>query len=123
MTVDREKRLRELFMLISIAKDQETLDALAAELRGLVQQAVADRITQESHSREAIKEPSQRQLRIIELVAQGLKNREIADRLGVSQKVVKNYLGDIFEKTGMTSRLELALWYTARTQGRRWKGR
>ena len=123
MTPDREKRLRELSMLIAIEKNQATRTALSAELRSLLQQSRAD-TKAEGHDPQVIfREPSQRQFRIIELVAQGLKNREIADHLGISQKVVKNYLGDIFERTGMTNRLELALWYTARSQGRQWKRR
>ena len=69
----------------------------------------------------AFREPSRRQLRLIKLVAQGLKNREIADKLGISHKVVKNYLGKIYEKIGVNGRLELALWYTARVHQRQWR--
>lgn len=64
---------------------------------------------------------SRRELRLIKLVAQGLKNREIADKLGISHKVVKNYLGKVYEKIGVNGRLELALWYTARVYQRQWK--
>ena len=46
--------------------------------------------------------PSVRQLRVIELVAQGLKNREIAEKLGISHGVVKNYLRNIHHKIGLT---------------------
>ena len=49
--------------------------------------------------------------RIIALVAQGLKNSEIARVIGTKQDAVKNCLKIIFDKTGMWSRLELALWY------------
>ena len=49
--------------------------------------------------------------RIIALVAEGLKNSEIARIIGTTTHVVKNYLKTIFDKTGTWTRLELALWY------------
>ena len=55
--------------------------------------------------------PTDRQQLIIELVAQGLTNREIAESLGTSDTAVKNYVREIFLKVGVRSRLELALWY------------
>jgi DNA-binding CsgD family transcriptional regulator len=58
---------------------------------------------------------SPRQRRVIELVASGLKNREIAKQLGIAEQVVRNYLGTIFDKVGVSNRVELALWYEART--------
>jgi DNA-binding NarL/FixJ family response regulator len=58
--------------------------------------------------------PSQREQRVIELVAQGLKNREVADAIGTTEHVVKNYLRIIYDKLGLWNRVELALWYEAR---------
>jgi len=58
--------------------------------------------------------PSNREQRVIELVAQGLKNREVADEIGTSEHVVKNYLRTIYDKLGLWNRVELALWYKAR---------
>jgi DNA-binding NarL/FixJ family response regulator len=48
------------------------------------------------------------------LVAQGLKNREIAKVLGIGEKVVRNYLSAIYDKIGVNNRVELALWFEAR---------
>jgi len=56
---------------------------------------------------------------VIELVAQGLKNREIAEELGIGEHVVRNYLSKIYDKIGVSNRVELALWYEARTHERR----
>jgi two-component system nitrate/nitrite response regulator NarL len=53
-------------------------------------------------------------MRVIELVAQGLKNREIANRLGIGESVVRNYLSKIYDKIGVSNRVELALWYETR---------
>jgi DNA-binding NarL/FixJ family response regulator len=58
--------------------------------------------------------PSKREQLVIELVAQGLKNREVADAIGTTEHVVKNYLRVIYDKLGVWNRVELALWYEAR---------
>jgi DNA-binding NarL/FixJ family response regulator len=58
--------------------------------------------------------PSERESRVIELVAQGLKNKEVADEIGTTEHVVKNYLRVIYDKLGLWNRVELALWYEAR---------
>ena len=58
--------------------------------------------------------PSPRQQQVIELVAQGLKNSEVADAIGTTEHVVKNHLRIIYDKLGLWNRVELALWYEAR---------
>jgi DNA-binding NarL/FixJ family response regulator len=58
--------------------------------------------------------PSEREQRVIELVAAGLKNREVAEEIGTSEHVVKNYLRVIYDKLGLWNRVELALWYESR---------
>ena len=64
---------------------------------------------------------STRQERVIELVARGLKNREIARKLGIGKNVVRNYLSKIYDKIGVNNRVELALWYEARMHEQREK--
>ncbi len=58
--------------------------------------------------------PSEREQRVIQLVAQGLKNREVAREIGTTEHVVKNYLRVIYDKLGLWNRVELALWYESR---------
>jgi len=53
---------------------------------------------------------SDRELRIISGVVQGYKNREIAAQLYTSEQMVKNALRNIFDKIGVSDRLELALF-------------
>ena len=60
------------------------------------------------------RKPNTREQRVIELVAQGLKNKEVADEIGTTEHVVKNYLRVIYDKLGLWNRVELALWYEAR---------
>ena len=50
-----------------------------------------------------------REREIVSLVGQGLKNREIAGRLGIVEKTIKGHLTNIFLKLGVQDRLELAL--------------
>jgi DNA-binding NarL/FixJ family response regulator len=43
-----------------------------------------------------------------------LKNREVAEAIGTTEHVVKNYLRTIYDKLGLWNRVELALWYESR---------
>jgi len=53
---------------------------------------------------------SAREREIVVLVAQGFKNREMAERMFISEQTVKNHLHNIFDKLGVSDRLELALY-------------
>ncbi len=53
---------------------------------------------------------SQREREIVALVAQGFKNKEIAEKIFISEQTVKNHLHNIFDKLGVSDRLELALF-------------
>jgi DNA-binding NarL/FixJ family response regulator len=47
---------------------------------------------------------------IVSCVTQGMKNKEIAIRVGTTEQVVKNYLRKVYDKLGVADRLELALF-------------
>jgi two-component system nitrate/nitrite response regulator NarL len=47
---------------------------------------------------------------IVSCVTQGMKNKEIAIRVGTTEQVVKNYLRKVYDKLGVADRLELALY-------------
>jgi DNA-binding NarL/FixJ family response regulator len=53
---------------------------------------------------------SDREKEIVQLVAQGFRNREIGEKLFISEQTVKNHLHNIFDKLGVSDRLELALY-------------
>src|SRR5580765_4724649 len=53
---------------------------------------------------------SRRQTQLLGLLVQGLKNREIAAEMGISEGTVKAYLTTLFEKVGARDRFELALY-------------
>ena len=53
---------------------------------------------------------TRREEEVVRLVADGLKNREIAEKLQVKEHSVRNYIYRIFEKLGVSSRVELILY-------------
>jgi DNA-binding NarL/FixJ family response regulator len=60
-----------------------------------------------------------KEVQVATLVWEGLTNREIANSIGTTEQVVKNYLRNTFDKLGVWSRLELAL-YVASHGGAQW---
>jgi DNA-binding NarL/FixJ family response regulator len=51
-----------------------------------------------------------KEMKIVGLIVQGFKNKEIATTLGTTEQVIKNYLRSVYDKTGVSDRLELALF-------------
>jgi DNA-binding NarL/FixJ family response regulator len=51
-----------------------------------------------------------KELKIVALIVQGYKNKEIAIKLGTTEQVIKNYLRNVYDKIGVSDRLELALF-------------
>jgi DNA-binding NarL/FixJ family response regulator len=74
---------------VQASKDSEPEDLVGARVR--------DRLTP-------------KEMKIVALIVQGCKNREIGMRLGTTEQVIKNYLRSIYDKTGVSDRLELALF-------------
>jgi len=73
----------------SVPRNVETEDFVGARVR--------DRLTP-------------KELKIVALIVQGFKNKEIATQLGTTEQVVKNYLRNVYDKIGVSDRLELALF-------------
>jgi DNA-binding NarL/FixJ family response regulator len=53
---------------------------------------------------------TKREQQVVSLVVDGLNNREISEQLHVSEHTVKNHLFHVFEKLGISSRIELVLY-------------
>jgi DNA-binding NarL/FixJ family response regulator len=70
-------------------------------------EAVASSPTIRAANSGGMKLLSERELQVVYCIAEGLTNREIAHRLQLSQHTVKNYLFRIFDKLGVSSRVEL----------------
>ena len=52
----------------------------------------------------------ERQLEIVRLVAQGYRDNEIGEKLFINEQTVNDYLRDIYDKLGVSDRLELTLY-------------
>ncbi|OFV95110.1 MAG: hypothetical protein A3F68_10585 [Acidobacteria bacterium RIFCSPLOWO2_12_FULL_54_10] len=80
-------------------------------LNGRLTEAVLSALGSQQTSRNADDKSklSQREMEVVQLVVQGCKNQDIADKLFISEKTVKNHLSAIFHKLGVTGRLELTL--------------
>lgn len=125
-------------VLSATVRHAEMMDALAAGARGILQKTVTPMLVHQciravmsgkfwvghqrydnaSQAREAL-EPraaksqlhlTAREETVMARVAEGLSNLEIARRLQISEQTVKNHLQHIFDKVGVSSRLELAIY-------------
>ncbi len=75
----------------------QTAPSLVANPQDAVGARVIDRLTP-------------KEMQIVALIVQGCKNKDIAAQLGTKEQVIKNYLRSIYDKTGVSDRLELALF-------------
>jgi len=53
---------------------------------------------------------SKKELAIISCITRGMRNKEIAYQIGTTEQVIKNYLRKVYDKLGVSDRLELALY-------------
>jgi DNA-binding NarL/FixJ family response regulator len=69
-------------------------------------------VGREEAAREVSKTLTPREIEIVKMMAEGLRNRAIGDRLGISEGTVKVHLHNVYEKLGLDGRLELVLYAT-----------
>ncbi|WP_307781170.1 response regulator transcription factor [Rhabdothermincola sediminis] len=105
----------------------ELVDAVRAVASGQslldpsVTARVLDRLRNGSVGDERVEALTDQERRILDLLAEGLTNREIADRMYLAEKTVKNYVSNLLSKMGMQRRTEAAV-YAARLAERQRKG-
>lgn len=99
-------------LVLKDAAPQVLLECVQAVMAGRrwLDQEVAERLFKTMRERSG--EPSDRQLTprerdIVDLVVRGMRNRQIAERLNLTEGTVKVYLHGIYQKMGVTSRMEL----------------
>jgi two-component system, NarL family, nitrate/nitrite response regulator NarL len=73
-------------------------------------ESVVEALSRPTNERERRFNLTRRELEIISAIVSGESNKEIADHLSLSIQTVKHHLTSIFDKTGVSSRLELALF-------------
>jgi len=66
---------------------------------------------------------AKREAQVVDLVAEGLTNRDIALKLGITEHTVSNYLFRIYNKLGISSRVELVLYVMKHREDGRWLDR
>jgi len=86
----------------------------AAAGRPVLDTRVAQPVIERLQRTEAL---STQERRVVDLVVHGKTNREIAAELGLSDKTVKNYLSNAFQKLGITRRVQAAALYGGRRLG------
>ncbi len=64
---------------------------------------------------------TEKEINVATFVWQGLTNREIGKLMGTTEQVIKNHLRSTFDKLGVWTRLELAM-YVAGHGGKNWRG-
>jgi DNA-binding NarL/FixJ family response regulator len=92
--------------LRKVAQGEPWLDSRAV---GWVMQAYRTQGMRPAGSRPKVSLTPKESL-IVSCVTQGMKNKEIALRVGTTEQVVKNYLRKVYDKLGVADRLELALY-------------
>jgi DNA-binding NarL/FixJ family response regulator len=114
---DRERIVRALDAgaigyLLKDAEPEEILGAIRAAARGespLAPRAAAELLA-DRKSRPPTVELTGRELEVLRLVVDGLANKQIARRLGISEKTVKGHLTNLFQRIGVADRTQAALW-------------
>jgi DNA-binding NarL/FixJ family response regulator len=101
--------------LLKDAEPEELRAAIRAAARGeapLAPKAAAALLAERgagAASRSAV-ELTSREREVLSLVLEGLANKQIARRLGISEKTVKGHLTNLFQRIGVTDRTQAALW-------------
>ena len=127
----------QCLMLTSFSDDEALFDAITAgaagyvlkQIRGsdlvdsvrrvsegqslldpVVTSRVLERIRRGAEEDERLGRLTEQERRILELLAEGLTNRQIAERLYLAEKTVKNYVSNLLTKLGMERRTEAAVF-------------
>jgi two-component system response regulator DevR len=69
------------------------------------------------HKEDPLAGLSDQERRILELIGEGLTNRQIGDRLYLAEKTVKNYVSSLLSKLGMERRVQAAVYATELKHG------
>jgi two-component system, NarL family, response regulator DevR len=123
-------------MLTSFADDDAMLDAIMAGAQGFVlkqirgsdlvgavravaaggslldptaTRRVMDRLRQRGESQDRLSELSDQERKVLDLIGEGLTNRQIGERMFLAEKTVKNYVSNVLAKLGLDRRTQAAV--------------
>lgn len=109
--------------LLKDIRGQDLIDAVRRVARGdslldpSVTGKVLERLRKGDEEDPRLKALSDQERRILALIAEGLTNRQIAERMHLAEKTVKNYVSNLLAKLGMQRRTEAAVFYTQVDRG------
>ncbi len=109
--------------LLKDIKGNDLLDAVRRVARGeslldpSLTGKVLERLRQGDEQDPRLASLSDQERRILELIADGLTNRQIAEKMHLAEKTVKNYVSNLLSKLGMQRRTEAAVFYTQIERG------
>lgn len=79
----------------------------------LIQELTALHSAREAQAAKPLRLLTRREREIVELIATGARNKEIASRLSITERTVKAHLTSVFRKVGVSDRLHLAIYALA----------
>jgi DNA-binding NarL/FixJ family response regulator len=88
----------------------DSIRRVAAGQRAVLHSNVTSILAQDAVGARVRDRLTPKEMQIVALIVQGCKNKHIATQLGTKEQVIKNYLRSIYDKTGVSDRLELALF-------------
>ncbi|MEB3247938.1 MAG: response regulator transcription factor [Merismopediaceae bacterium] len=112
---DRVKGLNmgaDLYM-VKPFEPEELVAQVESSLRQVSRFPISPRLASEESPRfhvPAHVELTTTEMKVVQLVSQGLSNREIAEKLKVSQRTIESHVSNMLNKTGLHNRTELARW-------------
>lgn len=104
--------------LLKTARAQELVDAVQSVYRGqpVLHEAIAAKVARlwagrrQQDTRQFSTPLSPREREVMQLAARGLRNKAIADKLSISTRTVEGHFSSIFNKLGVSSRVEAVLY-------------
>ncbi|WP_104483428.1 response regulator transcription factor [Actinokineospora auranticolor] len=122
---DDEQALVEAIMagaagyLLKQVRGQDLVNAVreVAAGRSLLDPVTTARVLDRMRRKDELASFSERERAVLELVGEGMSNREIAERLFLAEKTVKNYVTSVLAKLGLERRTQAVAWFARRQQG------
>ncbi len=101
--------------LLKNTPPEEIVDAINLVYRGnnVYGREIIDKLKESLENKTSIDRTlfTERELQIMELISEGLSNKEISNRLFISEGTIKNYISSILSKTSLNHRTQIAIYY------------